>query len=111
MLRVAHFASGFNPVIVTGRGNITSSGQEGQSTENEAGINPYGSSAEEALHAEMAADTVNRVSEGGETGSRYRSQGSRLIQKPRDERMPRKEGKESPHHSTRASLRDLFSAS
>ena len=30
----------------------------------------------DALSAEMAADTVNRGSEGGETGSRHRSQGS-----------------------------------
>lgn len=29
-----------------------------------------------ALSAEMAADTVNRGSEGGETGSGHRSQGS-----------------------------------
>lgn len=93
MLRVAHLASGFNPVIVTGTGNIASSGQEGQSTQKEAGINPYGSSAGDALHAEMAGDTVDRGSEGRETGSRYRRQGSSLIQKPRDERMPRREGK------------------
>lgn len=75
--RVAHLASGFNPVIVTGTGNIASSGQEGQSTQKGGRNKPIWELCREALRAEMAGDTVDRGSEGRETGSRYRRQGAR----------------------------------